>query len=140
MNNNYTEEVFESIKHINEYGQEFWYAREFQKVLEYTEWRKFYGVIEKAKTACSQSTNNANDHFVDVDKIVHLGVADRKIFVKSLQDKEEYNEVWIENTEFEEVNQCKNNGKGKKSGEEGSDSWIWKEGYWAITPKKGNQE
>ena len=79
MNNNYTEEVFESIKHINEYGQEFWYAREFQKVLEYTEWRKFYGVIEKAKTACSQSTNNANDHFVDVDKIVHLGVADRKI-------------------------------------------------------------
>lgn len=61
-------------------------------------------------------------------------------FVKSLQDKEEYNEVWIENTEFEEVNQCKNNGKGKKSGEEGSDSWIWKEGYWAITPKKGNQE
>lgn len=37
MNNNYTEEVFESIKHINEYGQEFWYAREFQKVLEYTE-------------------------------------------------------------------------------------------------------
>lgn len=79
MNNNYTEEVFESIKRINEYGQEFWYARELQKVLEYTEWRKFYGVIEKAKTACSQSTNNANDHFVDVDKIVHLGVADRKI-------------------------------------------------------------
>ena len=79
MNNNYTEEVFESIKHINEYEQEFWYARELQTALEYTEWRNFLKTIEKAKVACSQSTNNTNDHFVNVNKIVHLGVADRKI-------------------------------------------------------------
>lgn len=39
--NNYTESLFESIKHINEYGQEFWYARELQIALEYTEWRNF---------------------------------------------------------------------------------------------------
>ena len=38
----YSEQVFEDIKHINEYGQEFWYARELQAVLEYTEWRNFY--------------------------------------------------------------------------------------------------
>lgn len=78
MNNNYTEEVFESIKHINEYGQEFWYAREFQKVLEYTEEQNLTGTRKEDRL--SQAMNNApTDHFVDVDKIVHLGVADRKI-------------------------------------------------------------
>ena len=76
---NYKDSIFENIKHINEHGQEFWYARELQKVLEYTEWRKFFGVIEKAKNSCSQSNNSILDHFVDADKIVHLGVAERKI-------------------------------------------------------------
>ena len=33
----YSDATFESIKHTNEYGQKFWYARELQKVLEYTE-------------------------------------------------------------------------------------------------------
>ena len=32
---NYTESIFESIKHVNEYGVEFWYARELQTALEY---------------------------------------------------------------------------------------------------------
>lgn len=45
-NNNQT---FEEIKHIDENGIEFWYARDLQKVLDYKEWRKFDGVIEKAK-------------------------------------------------------------------------------------------
>lgn len=35
--NNYTESLFESIKHVNNYGQEFWYARDLQVVLEYAE-------------------------------------------------------------------------------------------------------
>ena len=48
---NYTESLFDSIRHINEYGQEFWYARELQNALEYTEWRNFIKVIEKAKKA-----------------------------------------------------------------------------------------
>lgn len=43
---NYTDTLFESIKHINEYGQEFWYARELQIALEYKQWRRFYSVIE----------------------------------------------------------------------------------------------
>ena len=47
--NNYTESLFESIRHVNEYGQEFWYARELQIALEYTEWRNFCKVIDKAK-------------------------------------------------------------------------------------------
>ncbi len=43
-NNNRT---FEDIKHIDENGIDFWYARELQIVLDYKEWRKFEGVIEK---------------------------------------------------------------------------------------------
>ena len=40
---------FENIKHIDENGVEFWYARELQAVLDYKEWRKFENVINKAK-------------------------------------------------------------------------------------------
>ena len=42
------ETIFESIKHVDDDGNEYWYARELQKVLEYTEWRKFVGVIKKS--------------------------------------------------------------------------------------------
>lgn len=70
---NYNEQTFESIKHVNENGQEFWYARELQKVLEYSEWRNFQNVINKAKDACQNSGNNVQDHFVDVNKMVGIG-------------------------------------------------------------------
>lgn len=69
----YSEATFENIKHINEYDQEFWYARDLQKVLEYREWRNFSAVIEKAKMACSASENEVEDHFVDVNKMVDIG-------------------------------------------------------------------
>ena len=69
----YSEATFENIKHINEYGQEFWYARELQQALEYTEWRNFSTVVEKAKAACSASGNEVDDHFVDVNKMVDIG-------------------------------------------------------------------
>ncbi|CCX35816.1 dNA-damage-inducible protein D [Clostridium sp. CAG:1000] len=45
----YTERLFEDIKHIDENGCEFWYARELQKVLEYKEWRNFNKIISRAK-------------------------------------------------------------------------------------------
>lgn len=48
----YDELTFENIKHIDENGVEFWYARDLQKTLEYTEWRNFLLVIDKAKIAC----------------------------------------------------------------------------------------
>lgn len=67
------ENTFESIKHINEYGQEYWLARELQPVLEYTEWRNFSRIIDKAKEACSGSGNVIKDHFVDVNKMVEIG-------------------------------------------------------------------
>jgi len=69
----YNDQTFESIKHINELGQEFWFARELQSTLEYTEWRNFINIIEKAKVACKNSGANINDHFVDVNKMVEIG-------------------------------------------------------------------
>ena len=72
MNNieNYNEEIFEKIKHIDEKENEYWEAREFQKVLNYTEWRKFENVINKAKDSCKNSNNKVLDHFVEVDKMI----------------------------------------------------------------------
>ena len=57
----YSETLFESIKHTDEYGYEYWLARELQNALEYKKWQKFINVIENAKTACKQS-----DFIVDV--------------------------------------------------------------------------
>ena len=64
----YSEETFESIKHVNEYGNEFWYARELQRVLEYAQWRRFADAIERAKLACSNSGYSASEHFADIGK------------------------------------------------------------------------
>lgn len=47
--NKYTNNIFENIKHIDEYRNEYWYAREFSKVLEYKDWRNFLKVLNKAK-------------------------------------------------------------------------------------------
>ena len=66
----YSEETFESIKHINEYGYEFWYARELQSVLEYTEWRNFQKLIKKAQTACENSDMAVEECFVEVNKTI----------------------------------------------------------------------
>ena len=70
---NINETIFESIKHVDDDGNEYWYARELQKVLEYTEWRKFVGIIKKAINACKVSDYMASDHFVGADKMVSIG-------------------------------------------------------------------
>ena len=75
----YDEITFDQIKHVDEEGMEYWSARELQGVLEYTEWRKFKGVIEKAKNACIGCKNNIIDHFVGADKMVKTGDSVRKI-------------------------------------------------------------
>ena len=62
------EEVFERIKHTNEFGQEFWYARELQPVLEYSQWRRFAEAIERAKIACEKSGHIVSEHFAGVGK------------------------------------------------------------------------
>jgi DNA-damage-inducible protein D len=68
----YSDQTFEDIKHIDERGDEFWYARDLQTVLDYSEWRNFENVIEKARTACRNSNNSVSDHFVDVNKMITL--------------------------------------------------------------------
>ena len=60
---------FEEIKHTDENGLEFWYARELQIVLDYKEWRKFENVINKAKESCENSNISAFEHFVGADKL-----------------------------------------------------------------------
>ena len=61
--------LFENIKHVDDDGNEYWYARELQKVLEYKEWRKFKGVIERAMDACKNSGKEVSEQFVGTDKL-----------------------------------------------------------------------
>lgn len=65
--------MFENIKHTDEYGCEYWYAREFMKALEYKKWDKFINVIENAKIACKKSKNFIDDHFPQVERMVKIG-------------------------------------------------------------------
>ena len=61
----YTNNIFENIKHMDEYGNEYWYARELSKVLEYKDWRNFLKVLNKAK-----------DVHYEVGKKVRKAIAD----------------------------------------------------------------
>ncbi len=72
--------VFESIKKINQIGQEYWSARELYKALEYKKWDKFLNVIDKAKEACQNSKQQVENHFPRVEKMVKIGSgAEREI-------------------------------------------------------------
>lgn len=64
--------LFESIKELDENGSEYWGARKLSKVLEYSEFRHFLPVIERAKEACKNSGHSVSDHFEDyLEEIVH---------------------------------------------------------------------
>ena len=67
------EKVFEDIKHIDENGYEFWYARELMHILCYKRWDKFMNVIVKAQESCISSGNRICDHFSHVGKMVDIG-------------------------------------------------------------------
>ena len=68
-----TMSLFESIKHIDENGNEYWTSRNLWKILEYNEYRNFLPVIEKAKIACKNSGQKIEDHFVDINEMVTIG-------------------------------------------------------------------
>ncbi len=64
---------FESLKVTNEQGGEIWLARQLGKVLDYSEFRNFLPVIEKAKKACENSNQTIADHFVEIHEMVDIG-------------------------------------------------------------------
>lgn len=71
---------FEEIKKIDEFGIEYWSARELSKLLEYSEYRHFTPVLERAKEACLHSGHSIDDHFEDVLDMVNIGSgAQRKL-------------------------------------------------------------
>ncbi len=65
--------LFESIKKLDEQGNEFWSARDLSKVLEYSEYRHFLPVIERAKEACKNSKQDVAHHFEDILEMIELG-------------------------------------------------------------------
>ncbi len=66
--------LFERIKQTDENGNEFWYARQLAKVLEYSDFsRNFVGVINKAKDACANSGQLVSHHLVEADEVVQIG-------------------------------------------------------------------
>ena len=71
-NMNNENKTFESIKHIDENGIEYWYARELQKVLKYNKWENFEKVIQKAKIACENTGISVVEHFPDVRKTIRM--------------------------------------------------------------------
>ena len=60
---------FEEIKHIDENGVEFWYARELMPVLQYSNWQNFEKIIKKSKISCQNSDISVFEHFIDVNKL-----------------------------------------------------------------------
>ena len=76
----YRAKVFDSIKHIDEYGNEYWYARELQNILEYHQWRSINDLIKRAKVSCQESKYNVDDHFAVQRKMIKLAKgATRKV-------------------------------------------------------------
>ncbi|MEG1705041.1 MAG: hypothetical protein RR290_00505 [Clostridia bacterium] len=73
IENKYTDKNFEDIKHIDELGNEYWYARELQKVLEYKEWRNFEKVIKKAIISAENSISKNEEWVVEVNKPIKTG-------------------------------------------------------------------
>jgi len=66
-------DAFEASAQKTEDDIEFWYARDLQQLLGYGEWRNFQTVLEKAMTACRESDNDPDDHFVGINKMIDLG-------------------------------------------------------------------
>lgn len=65
--------TFEGIRHVDEDGNEFWLARPLAKVLDYSEYRHFLPVIERAREACKNSAQPVENHFEDVLAMVEIG-------------------------------------------------------------------
>jgi len=73
LDNKINNNVFESIKHTDEHGNEFWYARELMEVIGYTKWENFHNVVKEAMIACSKSNIEILEHFPEIRKVLKVG-------------------------------------------------------------------
>jgi DNA-damage-inducible protein D len=71
---------FEDIRQVDAQGNEFWYARQLAKVLEYNDFRNFLSAIEKAKKSCEMSGHEVSDHLVEANEVVELGSGAQKLY------------------------------------------------------------
>lgn len=77
---------FEEIRRIDESGIEYWGARELMLVLGYEDWRRFEGVIDRAKEACKRSGQTAKNHFVGTDKMIKIAIGTPRETSRLIQD------------------------------------------------------
>jgi DNA-damage-inducible protein D len=68
-----TPSPFEQIRRTNATGNEYWSSRDFARILGYSDYRNFESVVEKARTACFNSGQRLDDHFVDITEMVTIG-------------------------------------------------------------------
>jgi len=78
--------AFEQIKKINEYGQEYWSARELYKLLGYTEYGKFLPAVERAKEACKNSGQGIGHHFADASEMIKIASGTEKEAVREIDN------------------------------------------------------
>ena len=82
------ENQFEKIKKINAEGYEFWFAREFAKVLGYEKFDNFINVIEKAKISCETSGQKSQEHIADASEMVDVGSGAQResVFINKIKN------------------------------------------------------
>ncbi len=69
----YTEKIFEDIRHIDENDNEYWFARELKNILGYNQWQSINDLIKRAKSAYQENRYNIDDHFALQRKMVIIG-------------------------------------------------------------------
>ena len=69
----YTEKIFEDIKHIDDERNEYWYGREIMPLLGYKKWDNFQKVLKQSMISCENSNISVLDHFLEVKKMVDIG-------------------------------------------------------------------
>ena len=73
--------IFENIKHIDEFGNEYWEARELMKALEYTKWQNFHKVVKNAIISCKNSNYKIFEQFTEVSKPLTGGNGNKQIVI-----------------------------------------------------------